>query len=340
MEPRLPLQTIERLVDAASARGVSLDRFGPLDRSAGGVKYEQLARMYEQAAHATGDEAFGLKVGESSSPGMYGLLGYLVMNSQSVGDALETIVSFQRIWSSAAGFQLNRGRGRQSLRYWHKPFLAPEYRRQESEQMLATVVSLLRRVTSAELGPSEVRFEHTAPPDQQEYERIFSCTIRFNSPATELTFSRAMLDTPVSTSDSGLQKILRHRAEHELAERLAEEPLLDRVRILVETALLTRGSAPLTDVARKLEVHPRTLQRHLHDCGLNFRQVKHQALTSLAEHLLRETALPLSEIAYRLGFSRSSAFHRAFQRQTGCTPGTFRNRMRTGVRGLIGAPGP
>ena len=44
----------------------------------------------------------------------------------------------------------------------------------------------------------------------------------------------------------------------------------------------------------------------------------------VAEHVLRETDLPLAEIARSLGYESHPAFHRAFARLTGRTPGQVR----------------
>lgn len=43
----------------------------------------------------------------------------------------------------------------------------------------------------------------------------------------------------------------------------------------------------------------------------------------LAVRYLGETAMAVCEVAYLLGFSESSAFHRAFKRWTGTTPTEF-----------------
>ena len=46
----------------------------------------------------------------------------------------------------------------------------------------------------------------------------------------------------------------------------------------------------------------------------------------LAMRYLREPEMAICEVAYLLGFSESSALHRAFKRWTGMTPSEFRRR--------------
>lgn len=43
-----------------------------------------------------------------------------------------------------------------------------------------------------------------------------------------------------------------------------------------------------------------------------------------ARHLLRETRMPIKDIAIRVGYGDTVAFHRAFTTMTGCTPARYR----------------
>ena len=49
-----------------------------------------------------------------------------------------------------------------------------------------------------------------------------------------------------------------------------------------------------------------------------------QMRCQLAMQYLREREMAICEVAYLLGFSESSSFHRAFKRWTGLTPKEFR----------------
>jgi AraC-like DNA-binding protein len=73
---------------------------------------------------------------------------------------------------------------------------------------------------------------------------------------------------------------------------------------------------------------PRTLRRMLRDEGTTFRDVVAEVRRELAFRYLRDPDVPIGEVAFLVGFSDANAFHRAFKRWTGGTPGEFRRGAR------------
>lgn len=68
-----------------------------------------------------------------------------------------------------------------------------------------------------------------------------------------------------------------------------------------------------------------TLQRKLRDLGTSYNDVLDEMRRQLAMRYLREQRMAICEVAYLLGFSESSSFHRAFKRWAGVTPKEFRS---------------
>jgi AraC-like DNA-binding protein len=54
---------------------------------------------------------------------------------------------------------------------------------------------------------------------------------------------------------------------------------------------------------------------------------------SLASRLLRQSKFPMLEVANRSGYDSEVAFHRAFKRVTGTTPGAYRRRQQVRASG-------
>jgi AraC-like DNA-binding protein len=125
------------------------------------------------------------------------------------------------------------------------------------------------------------------------------------------------MDLPIPTPFPTLNSVLTP------AIPPAPGSFVDSVRLEVERELAS-GNPNVASVARKLGTSSRTLQRRLGDTGLSFRDVVEQVREQLARAYLTDVALPMGEVAQRLGYAEVSAFLRAFKRWTGMTPGQLR----------------
>src|SRR6185503_16377548 len=105
--PTIQAKAVEKIVRAAAARGVSardlyeatdLDPTG-LDNPDRRIPFKKLVALYEQAARLANDEAFGLHVGEKVDPKAFDVLGYSIINSSTLGEALDRAVRYNSIWT-------------------------------------------------------------------------------------------------------------------------------------------------------------------------------------------------------------------------------------------------
>ena len=76
----------------------------------------------------------------------------------------------------------------------------------------------------------------------------------------------------------------------------------------------------LTDRADAVAV----LRRHLESNGTSFQELTEECRRIFGHALLVRSAVPLSEIAFRLGYSDQTAFSRAFSRWYGASPRALR----------------
>jgi YesN/AraC family two-component response regulator len=87
---------------------------------------------------------------------------------------------------------------------------------------------------------------------------------------------------------------------------------------------LCGGDPTLEHLAERLHMSARTLHRRLGEESTTFRRVTTEVRRELAERHLRDRRLAIGEIGFLLGFSETSAFHRAFKRWTGWRPLAYR----------------
>ena len=107
-----------------------------------------------------------------------------------------------------------------------------------------------------------------------------------------------------------------------------EDGLIGAVRKCLGEAL-REGAPTLGQVAAQLGVSARTLQRQLHDRGVDFSGLVEDTRRRFAMQYLDDRANTLTDVAFLLGYSEVSAFNRAFKRWTGSTPSGYRRRRQT-----------
>ena len=83
----------------------------------------------------------------------------------------------------------------------------------------------------------------------------------------------------------------------------------------------------LEEVAGRLAVSPRRLQYRLKEEGTSFSGLLETARMDIAKSYLGRPEVPISDIAFMLGFSEQSGFNHAFRRWTGVTPKEFRKKI-------------
>ena len=83
----------------------------------------------------------------------------------------------------------------------------------------------------------------------------------------------------------------------------------------------------MAEVAQQLGMSERSLRRRLAAEGVTYTQLFEQALASAAKRMLRDPDQSILGAAYAMGFSDSSAFHRALKRWTGVTPKQYRDQQ-------------
>ena len=79
---------------------------------------------------------------------------------------------------------------------------------------------------------------------------------------------------------------------------------------------------------------PLPVQRRLADEGFTFDAILDDLRRDLALRYLSDKRIAIAEVAYLLGYSEPSPFHRAFKRWTGSTPNEMRNRAAWSLHAL------
>jgi len=323
-------KTVRKIAIAVESKGVDTRllfeatnfKAETLDDPDARIPFAQLVEIYEVAAQLTGDPNFGLHIGENVSPAAFEVLGYTALNSATVGEAFARIARYHSIWTNGAEFILQTNGSSSMLVYRYLDKSIKEHR-QDCEMTFAAVASLCPRIALPSWSAGRLEFQHAAPADCSEHQRIFRCEVLFGRDENKLTFDSSTLALSIHNADPTLGALLDRHAEELLSKYLPRDSLLDKVRRLIGLEL--RGGDPSLDrIADKLGLTPRTLQRKLRESDTSHNDLLTEMRRELALSYLRDQKMAICEVAYLLGFSESSSFHRAFKRWTGKTPNEYR----------------
>jgi AraC-like DNA-binding protein len=331
---------VHALIEALERSGISRERFleaAPIDRAllegAGGrLSIPSFDALLGLALELTGDPAFGLRMGGLVNPATYRLSMDLMAHASTIREGIESLGRFYRLltdepfWKfveddSTGTIVFDAGQGDSPARRFRCELTIGNFYR-----MLTAFVPGSR----AEI----VAFDYPAPAYRAEYAQLFEGAERFDQAFTGIVFRRELLDAPQVRHDSELYATIVAHAEKRVSQ-LPGASFAERVRRhVLDADPQTHHDMP--SIARALNVSVRTLNRRLAEEGTSFRNVVNGALGTLAQRLFVEEARPIADVAYAMGFSQPSAFHRAFKRWTGATPAAMRSARKVKRRGVRG----
>jgi AraC-like DNA-binding protein len=276
--------------------------------------------LLAEAVRATGDDNLGLHIAEQAELGSFDVHFYAMVSSPTLGDAFERVCRYQRLIHETSQVRLESSADGAVLSHRLPGDVAAP--RQTAELLLASWVRAGRIATQTHWSPAEVRFAHPVPRDARDHERVFAAPVRFATGENALVLPMALLDLPCRRNDPALLSLLDRYAADRLGGPHAPT-FADRARAALAEELQA-GHVTAGGLAAGLGVSVRSLHRSLAAEGTSYRRLLDKLRRDTAERHLRDDRLSVAEVAFLVGFSELSAFHRAFKRWTGHTPVTFR----------------
>lgn len=298
---------------------------------------ERYVRLIRAVWDELDDEYLGLA--EAVSPrGTFAMMCHAVAGCPDLGRLLRRAGAFYRLFPGLPGMRLvvPEPAGRHGLARFEvavEPTADPD--RFLAESLLVIWHRFANWTVDRRIRLERVEFAFEAPAHSAEYEPMFGCPLLFQRPVNALVFSTSYLALPPMRDSAAVSAFLRDSPADLLARRDYSVRASEQVRRILAQGL--RGSLPSpAEVAARLNRSEQTLRRQLREEGTSFSDIRDELRRDTAIRTLAgdgERAESVEALAARLGFSEASAFHRAFRRWTGATPGAYRsagNRPGTG----------
>jgi AraC-like DNA-binding protein len=324
MWARAAVQIIDFVARDGALRAELMAALGPGSAGLGvdsRVPLEAVYAVLETAVRVTGDDTIGLRFAQHIELGDLAAIDFLMMTSPTLGDACERFIAYQRVWNEGERYELLAQDDAAHVTF--TPYGPPRpAHRQIAEMAFCDLVVNGARLLGRPLGTRHIRFRHPRPANADHYQALFGIAVTFGAPVDEVVFPRAIMALPLPDANAAMCAFFARHVQERL-DALAPVPgVCEQVRVIIADNLHA-GDLGLDAVATRLGMSARTLQRRL--------RAENASLHGLIEQVRRErsvvllgTPMAIGEIAYLLGYSEPSAFHRAFKRWTGATPEAFR----------------
>ncbi len=313
----------------ALAAGAGLNRVD-LSHADAHVPLATQVALFRLIGRETSDPGFGVKFSTSLGTGDWGLLGYALYHSATLGAALRRLVRYSAIATEAVQFRLEApNRQHVAIAEGHTA-LGGGFPIAVDERLTA-VLHGVRDITNADVRPVEVCFAYDRPRSTLEHQRFFRCPLRFGQPVSKIVLWERDLQLTVSHGDEQLAGYLSVVAEQVLRTLVSGASFNERVRAAIWT-LLSEGPPRLEQVACALHLSARSLQRHLAEEGTSLRAEVEAIRKAMAIAGLQSRDRSIEELAFMLGYSDSGTFYRAVKRWTGQTPQHYRKSVAPSVQ--------
>jgi AraC-like DNA-binding protein len=286
--------------------------------------------LWMAIVRALPDGDTGVRMGASRALKDYGLVGYTMLHSPTLGDAFEHLQRYSRIVHDFIGLTIDSDADFLRLTFLRRPIL--DVLRQPAEYVASRMVASARELTTAEILPAEVLLPHPAGAWTAVQRDMFGSRVVHDADDLTIVFHASDARRPIVQADHELGDYLDALADRTLQELPERTSFVASVRRAIWDH--THGTAAsLDEVAESLGASARSVQRRLTLDGTSFQVVRDEVRRTMATRLLQGADLAIQEISYLLGYSDSSAFHRAFRRWEGLGPRQFREAVRAAADG-------
>lgn len=248
----------------------------------------------------------------------YGLIGFMAITSQTLGESLERAIRFQRLWGSLDQWSLPEYLEDRVVLGWRSS--GPDVRlgvRAAAEYAAASMWAGLQAVVGSMLPARNVEFSHPRPREVTAHAALFGVAPTFGAARTAIEFDRTVLAVSLPKAIPRLSSLLEQQCVTRLTHPPSPSPTLIRAKTVLRQAMLHGVKPSASLLAKQLNMSHRTLLRRLADEGQTYRSTLDEARQDLLRSDRGDTRVTTMQQAALLGFSSVSAYHRARRRWGG-----------------------
>jgi len=275
--------------------------------------------LWEAAVDLTGDPELGVAVGKSWCPTTFHALGFAWLASDSLFEGFSRLHRYSHLLNNSlvTGLEPVGAQYRFSITNSED---SSQFHPAGNDAGISSIVKMCRLLAGEEFTPTAVHLirDHRGPGALEAY---LGLTPEYSMQENAILIDRQQADKHLTTGNPVLAQANEQTIEHYMLE-------LEKHNVVAKIIeLLPSGNISEEQVAGKLHMNLRTLQRKLKSEDENFRKLLNDTRQRLASGHIKNSHMTLTEIAYLLGFADQANFTRAYKRWTGQSPSAHRKTL-------------
>ncbi|MFT6113506.1 MAG: AraC-like DNA-binding protein [Oleispira sp.] len=284
-----------------------------------GISSHKMASLHQAAVEHAKDPALGVRLGQYIAKSNL-TIGDMLIKSETLSVGLEALIAHSQVISESGCFELT-DIDDDTVRLSFSPSEGVVFSSYQKDMIFAAIQDCFLSVFSDAGKYINYHYDKNSVSGK-EHDELLECSIH-KSNDTYLEISRSLLSRVNPSADKLLFDKNLTSANKIIVKRLQRLDLYIEVRTAIKDCLLQQ-SATQENVAQKLNLTIRNLQRRLKEVGITYQAILDDSREALALSLIKDLDLPLYEISFLVGFTEPSAFYKAFRRWTGKRPGDYR----------------
>lgn len=284
------------------------------------ISVNQTKRILEIAQALLNDERAAFEFGQQLDLGVHGLFGYSLLSQEDLPQLVETVVKHMRICIPLFDMEVIHS-GRDVIIRLNDSWDVGTARSFIVKMYMGSICRIASKICTQlcfdlnfSSDTNKQDWSSLAPNSEWNFDAQ-------HNQVTLLKIKQADQDDRMKVVCSLAEnRLLKHPSEVTNNKDTATN-ITEKVR---EHISKSPRLASIERSANLLGMSSRYLRQQLSEEGSSFRELNIEVKLSYANLYLKETPMPLSKIAYKIGFGDQASFTRAYRTWTGSTPGQTR----------------
>lgn len=291
------------------------------------VKVSYVNELINEILEVRQDYEILFQIAKLSTPSSLGILGYLMVHSKNVHDALQMLCKYylligkriQPVFSAVDN-------GYKMVVYFNdEQGEMMDFEEHHAQIHLFAILHLMNHIINNKVNVSQITFTQKSVFNLKN-NQIDGIPIVFEQEENAIFFDESIRKLQSISSNEQLLKIFEKEAEETLQLKLNQSALKEKISgliLLSSTAL----DISLESIAQRAGYHPRILQMKLKEEGTSFSKILLEVRKKLCVYYLSRD-MDLFTISMSLGYIDLSSFFRAFKKWYNMTPKQWQEKNR------------